>query len=102
MCLCINVCYIIFSASFKNTDEYYQFVKKNNGELIDRVKNVNRIVDDLELSGEKVAILRAEPTDQAKMRKVLEFTKSKKAAELLVKALWEHAPDIMEDLTKAA
>ncbi|XP_036433485.1 uncharacterized protein LOC118812511 isoform X2 [Colossoma macropomum] len=83
-------------------DENYQFLRNNRSALIDRVKNVIRIVDDLESSGEEVALVRAEPTDQARMRKVLEFTNSKKAAELLVKALWEHAPDIMEDLTSAA
>ncbi|KAL6484298.1 hypothetical protein MHYP_G00063430 [Metynnis hypsauchen] len=83
-------------------DENYQFLKNNNDVLIGRVKNVVRIVDGLDLADEMVAIVRAEPTDQARMRKLLDFTKSKKAAEVLVKALWEHVPDIMEDLTSAA
>ncbi|XP_017324563.1 uncharacterized protein si:dkey-10c21.1 [Ictalurus punctatus] len=78
-----------------------EFLKKNRGELIDNVKTVDRIIDDLNLTEEKAANVRAEKTEQAKMRKVLEYTNSKKAAQLLVDALWKHAGDVMEDLTTA-
>lgn len=63
------------------------------------MKNVVRIVDDLKLSNEKAAIVRAQLTDQAKMRKLLEFTTTKRAAERLINVLWEQADDVMEDLT---
>ncbi|MCJ8732798.1 hypothetical protein PDJAM_G00215410 [Pangasius djambal] len=78
-----------------------KFLKRNQGKLIDNVKNVDRIVDDLNLGDEMAANVRAERTDQAKMRKLLEYTKSTSAANLLVDALNKHAADVMEDLTTA-
>ncbi|KAF4087198.1 hypothetical protein AMELA_G00092790 [Ameiurus melas] len=78
-----------------------EFLRKNRGKLIDNVKTVDRIVDDLNLTDEMVANVRAERTEQAKMRKVLEYTNSTKAAKLLVDALWKHAGDVMEELTTA-
>ncbi|KAK2849814.1 hypothetical protein Q7C36_008597 [Tachysurus vachellii] len=76
-----------------------EFLKKNRGELIDKVKNVERITDDLHyLTDEMEAIIQAERSDKAKMRKVLEYTYSKKAAKLLVDALYKHAKDVMENL----
>ncbi|XP_058247080.1 uncharacterized protein LOC131353944 isoform X1 [Hemibagrus wyckioides] len=82
------------------TDKYLLFLEDHKSELIDKVKNVVRIVDDLELSNEKAAIVRAQLTDQAKMRKLLEFTTTKRAAERLLNVLWEQADDVMEDLTE--
>ncbi|XP_047670917.1 uncharacterized protein LOC113637772 isoform X6 [Tachysurus fulvidraco] len=79
-------------------DEYMLFLKDQRADLIDKVKNVVRIVDYLELSNEKAAIVRAQLTDQAMMRKLLEFTTSRRAAELLINVLWEQAGDVMEDL----
>ncbi|XP_036425623.1 uncharacterized protein si:dkey-10c21.1 [Colossoma macropomum] len=78
-----------------------EFLRSNRSALIDKVKNVVGIIDGLQLSDEMRAIVQAEPTEQARMRKVLEFTNSTKAAEHLVKALWKHAGDVMEDLTRA-
>ncbi|MCJ8732797.1 hypothetical protein PDJAM_G00215400 [Pangasius djambal] len=78
-----------------------EFLRKNRCELIDNVKTVDRIVDDLNLGDEMAANVRAERTDQAKMRKLLEYTKSTRAANLLVDALNKHAADVMEDLTTA-
>ncbi|XP_017547055.1 uncharacterized protein si:dkey-10c21.1 [Pygocentrus nattereri] len=78
-----------------------EFLKRNRCALIDKVKNVVRITDNLHLTDEMRALVQAEPTDQAKMRKVLEFTNSSTAAKRLVEALWEHAGDVMEDLTRA-
>ncbi|KAL7865391.1 hypothetical protein SRHO_G00106380 [Serrasalmus rhombeus] len=82
--------------------DYEEFLMRNRCALIDKVKNVVRITDNLHyLTDEMRALVQAEPTDQAKMRKVLEFTNSIKAAKRLVEALWEHAGDVMEDLTRA-
>ncbi|KAL7882049.1 hypothetical protein AOLI_G00088980 [Acnodon oligacanthus] len=78
-----------------------EFLSRNRSALIDKVKNVVGITDDLQLTREMRAIVQAEPTDQARMRKILEFTNSKRAAEHLVKALWKYAKDVMEDLTIA-
>ncbi|KAF7709740.1 hypothetical protein HF521_016590 [Silurus meridionalis] len=77
------------------------FLLKNRGKLIDRIKTVDRIVDDLVMTGEMAANVHAEKTEQAKMRKVLDYTNSKKAAKLLVDALFKHAGDVMEDLITA-
>ncbi|KAB5577306.1 hypothetical protein PHYPO_G00208360 [Pangasianodon hypophthalmus] len=78
-----------------------EFLRKNRGKLIDKVKNVDRILDDLNLGDEMAANVRAERTDQAKMRKLLDYINSKRAAKLLVDALNEHAADVMEDLPTA-
>ncbi|XP_053536733.1 uncharacterized protein LOC108266428 isoform X2 [Ictalurus punctatus] len=80
-------------------DENLLFLRKNRVELIDRVKNVPEILDRLKLSNEKAAIVRAERTDQERMRKLLEFTTSTHGAKFLVTALWSCASDVMEDLT---
>lgn len=74
------------------------FLRDNKAELIDKVKNVVGIVDYLELSGENAAIVRAQETDQARMRKLLEFTTSKSAAKHLVEVLWQQVGDVLEDL----
>ncbi|XP_053482211.1 uncharacterized protein LOC128608492 isoform X3 [Ictalurus furcatus] len=79
-------------------DENLLFLRKNNVKLIDGVKNVPEILDRLELSNEKAAIVRAERTDQERMRKLLEFTTSTHGAKFLVTALWSCASDVMEDL----
>ncbi|KAM9487023.1 uncharacterized protein Hap1MRO34_006899 isoform 1-T2 [Clarias gariepinus] len=76
------------------------FLKRNRGKLIDKVKNVNRIADEL-LTDEKLANVQAEQTDQAKMRKLLDYTNTKSAAQLLVDALYKHEPDVMKELTTA-
>ncbi|KAL6484440.1 hypothetical protein MHYP_G00064850 [Metynnis hypsauchen] len=78
-----------------------EFLRINRCALIDNVKNVVRITDDLQLTNEMRSIVQTEPTEQAKMRKVLEFTNSTTAAKRLVDALWKHAGDVMEDLTRA-
>ncbi|KAM9486690.1 uncharacterized protein Hap1MRO34_006628 [Clarias gariepinus] len=78
-----------------------ELLRRNRGKLIDKVKAVDRLVDDLSLTAEMAANVRAERTDQAKMRKVLDYTNSKKAAQLLVAALYDHAADVMEELTTA-
>ncbi|XP_053482221.1 uncharacterized protein LOC128608495 isoform X2 [Ictalurus furcatus] len=79
-------------------DENLLFLRKNNVKLIDGVKNVPEILDRLELTNEKAAIVRAERTDQERMRKLLEFTTSTHGAKFLVTALWSCASDVMEDL----
>ncbi|XP_026768599.3 nucleoprotein TPR isoform X3 [Pangasianodon hypophthalmus] len=82
------------------TDKSLLFLKKHRAELINKVKNVVRIVDYLELSSENAAIVRAQVTDQERMRKLLEFTTSKRAAEHLIKVLVEQVGDVMEDLNE--
>ncbi|GAA6093442.1 uncharacterized protein LOC113645399 [Tachysurus ichikawai] len=77
---------------------YQEFLEKNWSELINKVKAVDRIIDDLSLTGEMAANVRVEKTDQAKMRKLLEYTTSKTAARHLVDALYKHAADVMEDM----
>ncbi|MCJ8732869.1 hypothetical protein PDJAM_G00216550 [Pangasius djambal] len=86
----------------ETTDESLLFLKNHRAELIDKVKNVVRIVDYLELSSENAAIVRAQVTDQGQMRKLLEFTTSKRAAEHLIKVLLEQVADVMEDLTESS
>ncbi|KAG7330916.1 hypothetical protein KOW79_004885 [Hemibagrus wyckioides] len=81
------------------TPDYNEFLKKNYSKLIADIKNVNRLVDDLNYLGdESAANVRAETTDYAMMRKVLDYTKSKKAAKILFDALKKHAADVMEEL----
>ncbi|XP_060784860.1 uncharacterized protein LOC132891367 [Neoarius graeffei] len=78
------------------------FLKRKYPELVKKVKNVDGLVDYLHFLGNEMAAnVRALPTDQAKMRKVLEYTTSTTAAQLLVDALYKHTPDVMEDLTTA-
>ncbi|KAF4086605.1 hypothetical protein AMELA_G00085400 [Ameiurus melas] len=60
------------SDNIQVTDENQLFLMKNRVKLINSVKNVPEILDRLELSNEKAAIVRAERTDQEKMRKLLE------------------------------
>ncbi|XP_027006746.2 uncharacterized protein LOC113645400 [Tachysurus fulvidraco] len=78
--------------------DYQGFLKTNRSKLIDKVKVVDRIVDVLGLADEMAANVRAEKTDQAKMRKLLDYTTTKSAARRLFDALNEHAADVMEDL----
>lgn len=85
--------------TFLITDENQQFLRKYRVELINRIKNVTEIVDHLKLGDEQAARVRAERTEQEKMRTLLEFTTSKSAAEDLVLGLWRCASDIMKDLT---
>lgn len=86
------------SVSSLHTLVYQEFLEKNWSELINKVKAVDRIIDDLSLTGEMAANVRVEKTDQAKMRKLLEYTTSKTAARHLVDALYKHAADVMEDM----
>lgn len=66
------------------------------------MKNVVGIVDYLELSSENAAIVQAQETDQARMRKLLEFTTSTRAAKLLVEVLERQAGDVLEDLNDSS
>ncbi|XP_047670923.1 uncharacterized protein LOC113637773 [Tachysurus fulvidraco] len=80
------------------TDENLLFLKDKRVQLISRIKNVTEIVDHLDLTGEQAAKVRAEKTEQEKMRMLLDFIQSTSAAENLVLSLWDLASDIMEDL----
>lgn len=85
-----------------STTDNQEFLRKNRSALVCKVKNVVEIADDLELSDEMRAIVQAQGTDQSRMRKVLEYTNSKKAAERLVETLWNKARDLMEELAEEA
>ncbi|KAK3543171.1 hypothetical protein QTP70_012270 [Hemibagrus guttatus] len=50
---------------------------------------------------EQAAKVRAERTEQEKMRMLLGFTTSTNAAEDLVSGLWRCASDVMQDLTNS-
>lgn len=64
------------------------------------VKRIEPIVDDLHLSlhSELVANIRAQTTDQNKMRTLLTNINSKIMAKRLVDALFKHEEDLMNEL----
>ncbi|XP_062862652.1 uncharacterized protein si:dkey-10c21.1 [Trichomycterus rosablanca] len=76
-----------------------EFLRKNQYNLVQRVKNVAEIVDQLNFRREMMANVQAEPTDQKKMRNVLEYTNSRTASDLLIEVLMKHDPDLMKELT---
>lgn len=62
------------------------------------MKHIDLIVDDLDLHSESYGNIRAQATDQNKMRKLLDYINSKTIAERLVDALFKHECDLMNDL----
>lgn len=82
---------------FYSTDSE-AFLKKNRYNLVQKVKSVDEIVDQLNFGTEMMAKVRAEQLDQDKMRKVLDFTNSRSGRELLIRVLMNHCPDVMEEL----
>ncbi|XP_057192748.1 uncharacterized protein si:dkey-10c21.1 isoform X2 [Triplophysa rosa] len=77
-----------------------EFLKKKMSPLVQGVKHIDLIVDDLGLHPESVANIRAQATDQNKMRKLLDYINSKTIAERLVDALFRHESDLMNDLLR--
>ncbi|XP_065108278.1 uncharacterized protein [Paramisgurnus dabryanus] len=75
-----------------------EFLKKNHGFLVQSVKHIEVILDDLKLHPESAANVRSKGTDQAKMRELLGYINSKAIAERLVDALLEHECDLMDEL----
>ncbi|KAA0715518.1 hypothetical protein E1301_Tti010104 [Triplophysa tibetana] len=74
------------------------FLKEKKSLLVQRVKHIDLIVDDLDLHSESYGSIRAEATDQNKMRKLLDYINSKTIAERLVDALFKYESDLMNDL----
>ncbi|XP_067085488.1 apoptosis-associated speck-like protein containing a CARD [Osmerus mordax] len=77
------------------------FLKENRSQLVSRVKNIEPILDNMQGKGlhpEMAATVSAQPTPQLMMRKLLEATNSTIAADMLVTALLQHEPHLMEDL----
>ncbi|XP_056610743.1 uncharacterized protein si:dkey-10c21.1 isoform X2 [Triplophysa dalaica] len=85
-------------ASFNMPRDCEEFLKKKKSLLVQRVKHIDLIVDDLDLHSESVGNIRAQATDQNKMRKLLDYINSKTIAERLVDALYKHECDLMNDL----
>ena len=77
------------------------FFKKNRGHLVQNVKNVESIVDDLISEGFSLELAQevsAQDTDPQRMRKVLNSVSSNKLAEVLFSALLQQQPDVMMEL----
>ncbi|XP_016375718.1 uncharacterized protein LOC107714395 isoform X2 [Sinocyclocheilus rhinocerous] len=75
------------------------FLKKNFSLLVQNVKNIDPIIDDLvDLHAESVANVRAKSTDQEKMRKLLGCVNCESIAKDLVIALYKHEKPLMNEL----
>ena len=90
------------SSMFSNVQiDALGFLKEKRSELVSRVKNIGPILDDMQAKGfhpEMAATVRAQLISQHMMRNLLEATTSTKAAGMLVAALFQHEPHLMEDL----
>ncbi|XP_062862600.1 apoptosis-associated speck-like protein containing a CARD [Trichomycterus rosablanca] len=87
------------SSSSSSIPDSEEFLRKNRNNLIQRVKDVTEIVDQLNFRSEMMANVQAQPTEPMKMRKVLDYTNSRTARERLIEVLMKHDPDLMEELT---
>uniref|UniRef100_A0A8C1ME61 CARD domain-containing protein n=1 Tax=Cyprinus carpio TaxID=7962 RepID=A0A8C1ME61_CYPCA len=74
------------------------FLKKNFSLLVQKVRNINPIIDDLVLHDESVANVRAKSTDQEKMRTLLGYVNCESIAKDLVTALYKHEKPLMNEL----
>uniref|UniRef100_A0A8C1Z8D5 Si:dkey-10c21.1 n=1 Tax=Cyprinus carpio TaxID=7962 RepID=A0A8C1Z8D5_CYPCA len=74
------------------------FLKKNFSLLVQKVRNINPIIDDLDLHPESVANVRAKSTDQEKMRTLLGCVNCESIAKDLVTALYKHEKPLMNEL----
>uniref|UniRef100_A0A8C1ELB6 Si:dkey-10c21.1 n=1 Tax=Cyprinus carpio carpio TaxID=630221 RepID=A0A8C1ELB6_CYPCA len=74
------------------------FLKKNFSLLVQKVRNINPIIDDLDLHDESVANVRAKSTDQEKMRTLLGCVNCESIAKDLVTALYNHEKPLMNEL----
>ncbi|XP_016150073.1 uncharacterized protein [Sinocyclocheilus grahami] len=78
--------------------DYQKFLKKNLSLLVQNVKNIDPIIDDLDLHDESVANMRVKPTDQDKMRKLLTCVNCESIAKDLFNALCKHERRLMNEL----
>ncbi|XP_016126154.1 uncharacterized protein [Sinocyclocheilus grahami] len=75
------------------------FLKKNFSLLVQNVKNIDPIIDDLvDLHPESAANVRAKSTDQEKMRKLLGCVNCESIAKDLVIALYKHEKHLMNEM----
>lgn len=80
---------------------YSKFIKDNRSWLINTVKNIDQILDDLsELHSESVAKVRAKQTKQAMMRELLLYVNCESIAKDLFNALLKHEKHPMEERLK--
>lgn len=82
--------------------ECQKFLKANTSALVQNVKRIDPILDDLNLHKESTANVRAKTTDQDKMRKLLDCVNCESIAEKLVDALFKHEEDLMIEITRGA
>ncbi|XP_059417261.1 uncharacterized protein LOC132152519 [Carassius carassius] len=74
------------------------FLKKNLSLLVQKVCNIDPIIDDLDLHPESVAKVRAKSTSQEKMRTLLGHVNCESIAKDLVIALFKHEKHLMNEL----
>ncbi|KAK7169433.1 hypothetical protein R3I93_005412 [Phoxinus phoxinus] len=78
--------------------DYQKFLKANTSQLVQNVKNIDPILDDLDLHKESVANVRAKPTHQMKMRELLDCVNCESLAKDLVNTLFKHEKSLMKEL----
>ncbi|XP_056121613.1 uncharacterized protein si:dkey-10c21.1 [Rhinichthys klamathensis goyatoka] len=77
---------------------YQKFLKANTSQLVQNVKNIDAIIDDLNLHNESVANVRAQATGQRKMRELLDCVNCESIAKDVVNALFKHEEPLMKSL----
>ncbi|XP_077072127.1 uncharacterized protein LOC143723500 [Siphateles boraxobius] len=82
----------------RSIQDYQKFLKANTSQLVQKVKNIDPIIDDLDLHNESVANVRACPTRQMKMRELLDCVNCESIAKDLVNALFKHEESLMKGL----
>ncbi|XP_056321796.1 uncharacterized protein si:dkey-10c21.1 [Danio aesculapii] len=82
----------------RSIQDCHKFLKANTSALVQNVKAIDPILDDLNLHKESTANVRAKTTDQDKMRKLLDCVNCESIAKKLVDALFEHEEDLMKEI----
>ncbi|ROL50405.1 hypothetical protein DPX16_20972 [Anabarilius grahami] len=83
----------------RSIQDYQKFLKDNTSRLVQKVKNIDPIIDDLKfLHNESIANVRANPTCQKKMRELLDCVNCESLAKDLVDALFEHEKSLMKEM----
>ncbi|XP_067300523.1 uncharacterized protein si:dkey-10c21.1 isoform X2 [Pseudorasbora parva] len=84
----------------RKIQDHQKFLKANTSQLVQKVKNIDPIIDDLILGlhNEAIANVRANPTRQQKMRELLDCVNCESIAKDLVEALFKHEESLMKEL----
>lgn len=104
--LCLSILYVFFfpiSYDFFFLfvfSDYQKFLKENTSLLVQKVKNFDPIIDDLDFHDELVANMRVNSTNQEKMRKLLTCVNCESIAKDLFNALCKHEKRLMDELLK--